>query len=99
MATTVMKEKLKKRRTRKRRGELHNVQQPIALKSEDGEPEPVERGTHAPAGGGGSCGGVPSAAGAVLGLGAIREEDSLFDREINQPERGENERERVNSRD
>ena len=42
---------------------------------------------------------MPSAAGAVLGLGAIREEDSLFDREINQPERGENERERVNSRD
>jgi len=56
VATTVMKEKLKKRR-RKRRGELHNEQQPIALKSEDGEPEPVERGTHAPAGGGGSCGG------------------------------------------
>jgi len=96
VATTVMKEKLKKRRTRKRRGELHNVQQPIALKSEDGEPEPVERGTHAPAAGGGSCGGCRQL---LVPCWALELSGRRIDREINQPERGENERERVNSRD
>jgi hypothetical protein len=59
----------------------------------------VERGTHASAatGGGGSCG--ARCRQLLVPCWALELSGGRRDREINQPERGENERERVNSRE